>query len=228
MAKKKPAQKRPATAVVGEMLLVDTSSLVPKYEDQHSNPNKMDPERFSALVTAIKEEGFLQPILVTISPEGVMRIEDGHHRWWAALQLKLPQVSVVVKTSIDAGRATLLGIGMNRLRGELDLSTTIDVIREVQEMIGDLPMVEISTLTGFTSDELEMLLEETTGSAILEDGAAALDEVREEVEVDKQKTYTLELTFTDREVFKRVKRRLKKLGGGDLSHGVVVALAEDE
>lgn len=226
-ARKKKQAPVSSAGKVATMLLVGIDTLVPKYGDQHSNPNKMDPERYSALVTAIKEEGFLQPILVTLEANGRYRIEDGHHRWWAARQLGLTEVSIVVKEEISVARATLLGIGMNRLRGELDLSTTVDVIREAQAVI-DFTMVEISTLTGFTEDELQMLLEETTAESILEDGAGALDEVRDDVEVEQQKTYTLELTYTDREVFKRVKRRLKKLGGGDMAHGVVVALAEDE
>lgn len=225
MASKK--KTKPEIAVA-ETQLVAITSLVPKYADRDSNPNRMEPERYAGLVAAMRDEGFLQPILVTPLPGGKWRIEDGHHRWWAAKELGLSHVSIAIKANAQsAAHATLLGIGMNRLRGELDLSTTIDVIREAQAILDGITLPEVSALTGFTLDELELLLE-APPEIDLSESASNVDSVREEIETDGAKTYTLELVFTDREQFKLVKKRLKKLGGGDMAVGVVVAIAEDD
>ena len=210
------------TDSVAEHRVVDTDTLVPRYENESDNPNHMEPEKYALLVNAISQEGFLQPILVTPMEDGRLRIEDGHHRWWAAKQVGLPQVSVSIKKT-GAERAMLLGIGMNRLRGELDLGTTADIIRAVQESLS-LEMPEVSMLTGFTAEELETLLSDSnTPEEILEEGAGSM----QDIEVEEGKTYLLEISFSDREEFKLAKRKLRKLGGGNLATGVLVALGED-
>lgn len=230
--KKTDAPQEQTTGALAPVLTVACGDLVPRYADAASNPNRMEAEKYAMLLAAIRDEGFLQPILVTRLPNGKYRIEDGHHRWWAARELGLTEVSVCVKEYAGAKenpRATLLGIGMNKLRGELDLSTTVDVIREVQDILDGIELPEISALTGFTTEELELLLEDPTDPAgLLDDSGSAIDEVEREERKDSDKVYTLELKFTDKDQFKLVKRKLRKLGSGDLAHGVVVALGEDD
>lgn len=212
---------------VAETRVVSIDDLVPRYADAETNPNRMEPEKYDLLVRAIQQEGFLQPILVTETDDGKWRIEDGHHRWWAAKQVGMKTVSVSIKKMdsdlLVAGQAMLIGIGMNRLRGELDLAVATDIIREVQEVLA-LSIPDVSVLTGFTEDELNTLLaDQTTPEEILEDGAGSVNEVEE----NDSKTYLLEINFTDREQFKLAKRKLRKLGKGDLSIGLLVALGEE-
>lgn len=214
---------------IAEIQVVNIDSLVPRYADPETNPNRMEAEKYDLLVRAIQQEGFLQPILVTAveGEKGKWRIEDGHHRWWAAKQTGMKEVSVCIKKMdadlLQAGQAMLIGIGMNRLRGELDLSVATDIIREVQEALS-LTIPDVSVLTGFTEDELSTLLAtQSDPEEILEEGAGAVADV----EVEDGKTYLLEINFSDRDEFKLAKRKLRKLGKGDLAVGLLVALGEE-
>ena len=84
------------------------------------NPNVMEPEQYGMLVEAIRKVGFLQPLLVRRT-NGTVTCIDGHHRLRAAREVGLKTVPCV---TVDAGddQVTALRLGMNRLRGELNLA----------------------------------------------------------------------------------------------------------
>jgi ParB-like chromosome segregation protein Spo0J len=227
---KKKATAQPAGAHlednrVAEIRVVDIERVTPRYPDPADNPNKMEPERFDLLVKAIAQEGFLQPLLVT-QRENDYLIEDGHHRLDAALKAGLKQVSIAITHAAkpqDEARAKLLGLGMNRLRGELDLRLASDIIREVQDALS-LETLEVSILTGFTEEELLSLLKDTDDIDLEDESASEVGDTLP----DDALVFLLELQFGDREQFKLAKRRLKKLGGGNMTTGLMIALAEDE
>lgn len=233
MSKKKPIKKPAASASaayltdnrVAEIRVVDIGMVTPRYPDPADNPNKMEPERFELLVKAIGQEGFLQPLLVT-QRENDYLIEDGHHRLEAARRAGLKQVSIAITHATkaqDEARAKLLGLGMNRLRGELDLRLASDIIREVQDALS-LETPEVSILTGFTEEELLSLLKNTDDIDLEDEGAGEMgDTLPNDV-----LTFLLEIQFADREEFKLAKKRLKKLGNGNMATGLMIALAEDE
>lgn len=227
---KKPTGKTPVDPTEAVVLELDIGQLVPRYADAAANPNRMAPEVFASLVELIKTEGFLQPILVTRMKNGKYRIEDGHHRWWAARELGLTKVTAVVKESMtEDQRARLLGLGMNRLRGELDLSTAVDIIREVQAVVDNLELAEISQLSGFTSEELDLLLADSTDPGeLLDSDVGTIGDIEREERSSDEKTYNLEIVFTDKDQYKLARRKLRRMGKGDLAHGVMVALGEDE
>jgi len=220
-----PIASTKAATAVPVPFVVPISSLTPRYADRDANPNKMDDDRFALLQRAIVEEGFLQPILVAPVGPDQFRIEDGHHRWMAAQAAGLSEVSVVLKND-ETARAMLLGIGMNRLRGEIDLTTAASVIAEAQAML-DLPMLEVAMLTGFSAAELDTLLSSVADVAdILENGAQDVPD-EETSEKDVSATFTLEIVFTNREAYKLVRRKLRKMGKGDMARGVLAALGEE-
>lgn len=222
MSKKKQGSVRVESR---EVVVAD---LIPRYAGRTDNPNRMDDERFALLVEAIRAEGFLQPILVTPTADGRFRIEDGHHRWLAAREVGLKSVpAVVLHADPHSSRAVLLGLGMNRLRGELNLSSAAMLISEAQAELA-LPMPEMSILTGFTADEIETLLGsvgDDVPDLVLDDSATTIE--RTERAADSEKVYELTIKFTDRDQFKLAKRKLRKLGKGDMAFGVLVALGED-
>lgn len=202
---------------------VRVEHLVPRYATREENPNKLDDERFEMLKAAIKEEGFLQPILVTRIDEARYQIEDGHHRYWGALEHGMPEITAVFKQE-HPERAKLLGIGMNRLRGEVDLTAAAAVITEAQAVLA-LSDAELSMLTGFTASELSALLDTTAdASDILDDGVGDLEE---EDDAEVKAEFVLEVVFTDRDAFKLAKRKLRKMGKGDLAAGLLAALGEE-
>lgn len=123
------------------------------------NPNKMSPERFALLVKAIEHEGFLQPVLVRpVKGDEVYTYEmvDGHHRLDAVESLGHGSILAVVAEATDA-EALALQVGLNKLRGELDLVLCASQLQQlVQEYQWD---AEELTLTGFDSEECRAMLD---------------------------------------------------------------------
>lgn len=126
---------------------------------RQDNPNKMDPERFDLLVKAIATEGFLQPVLVRpISGDEVYLYEmiDGHHRLDAVESLGQSTVLAVIAEATDA-EALALQVGLNKLRGELDLMLCASTLQSLVEEHKWDP--EELTLSGFSTEECRAMLE---------------------------------------------------------------------
>jgi ParB-like chromosome segregation protein Spo0J len=197
-----------------------------RYADLESNPNKMEDDKFDLLTAMIKEEGFLQPVLVTRTATGY-RIEDGHHRYWAAKRAGLETITGVLLDEANAQRSMLVGLGMNRLRGELELNSAADIIQEVQAIL-NLPMEEVAVLSGFTVSELDALL-----ATHLDSGDDILANAGKDIHGDDDENrppaiYTLEIPFEDVDTFRLAKRKLKKMGKGNLCAGLMTALGEED
>lgn len=190
-----------------------------------NNPNRMDSEKYGLLVKAIERFGFLSPILIRQHVEAEAPFEyqviDGHHRLRAAQDLKLDQIpAVLVKSDDDEMNA--LQIGMNRLRGELDLSMTSQIMLELKS--ANWSMEDLSHL-GFTTDELDVML---STEVDLEEFPESIEAPADGVTSDKP--FLLELEFESHEDFKEAKRKLKKAAGktGTLSDGLLRVLRGEE
>ena len=219
----------PSPAALEAPLQADIFSidqLTPRYT-RESNPNKMDDERFGLLVASIRTEGFLVPVLVNRMPDGKLVIEDGHHRYWAAKEAGLRQITAIVK-AYSAARGALIGVGLNRNRGELDLGQTVEVVQAAREA-EELEVQELSVLTGFTSAELEAFFT----------AAHEVDPIEDEVapqsgddDTKLPRPFLLEITFSTKDQLKLARRKLRKAAGkgGDLALGLmnVLGLAEGE
>lgn len=70
-------------------------------------PNKKQPrrnfdeEKIAALADSIKENGLIQPIIITPSENGLYKIVAGERRWRAAKKAKLKEVPAIVRTYND-------------------------------------------------------------------------------------------------------------------------------
>ena len=187
-----------------------------RWPDRADNPNKMDDEKFNMLVEAMRSEGFLQPVLINSDN----LLFDGHHRYYAAQivgggsDIEIP----CVEKSMDNLRGTALGIGMNRLRGELSLADTATVLQEIARDSG-YEYDELSKLSGFTPDELETLLQPTDLADVMDDATSTI-----EAAVDAPiKPFSLELLFIDKDSMIAARKALKKAAGvgGDLATGLL-------
>lgn len=151
MAKKTPAPE--VTAYPLHWLPLDS------IKRRSDNPNTMEKRHFDSLVSAMKRVGFLQPILVRelTPPEGPLHYEliDGHHRHDAARAAGIDPVPAIV-VPYDTDLACALQIGMNRLRGELDL---LNCAQSMSRLAADGWGLEELTLTGFDLDECRSMLE---------------------------------------------------------------------
>jgi len=187
------------------------------------NPNVMEPERYGLLVEAIRKEGFLQPVLAyPLGTPGEYRIVDGHHRVKAAREVGMVEVPAVIVADVEEAHAIAIRIGMNRLRGELDLTS---VGRALKDLVGQGWQVEDLTITGFNVGEVTDLLASVSQSV---DAALPKDMEAPPADYDVEdsgdtKPYVLEIEFTSREEYQRAKKGLKRAAGkgNPLSDGLL-------
>jgi ParB/RepB/Spo0J family partition protein len=207
-----------------------------------TNPNVMDGAHYKALVAGIKAEGFLQPILVREIPDEEQgtappadapeyEIVDGHHRVRAAEEAGMLVVpAVIAAPGMSLAAARLQAIGMNKRRGELDLT---EVGRAFADLHGEGWSVESLALTGFSENEVGDLLRSVSqdvDKALAKDisvPAGSFDD--DDAQEPTAKPFLLEILFTDRDEFKAAKRGLKRAAGKgkDLARGLLVLLGED-
>lgn len=187
------------------------------------NPNKMSDTEFSALVRHIEEQGFVAPILVR-RVGTTFHIADGHHRVRAAQRAGYTEVLAVEWDGTEAQRK-LLAIGMNRIRGQLDLS---EVAKIFADLHADGWAVEDLTVTGYSADEIDDLLK--VSQSVTEDVIYPLDDAQPIHSSDNAdapaRPLVLELTFASREELQKAKRGLRRAAGKnrELGEGLLILL----
>lgn len=201
------------------------------HEPTSKNPNVMSSEDFTILTAAIRREGFLQPVLARprlIERGGSYEIIDGVHRCKAAAAAGLVSVPCII-VDVDDDTAVMLRIAMNKLRGELDLAT---VARQVEALRAD-HSIEDLLVTGYTEkalkDLLEMAAEDRPEDALAQMGADPSEAAPEEERDPDAPAFTLEIALlVTRREFLSIKRKLRKLGGGDMGAGLIHLMNEEE
>ena len=93
--------------------MVSTSNLSPN----PWNPNEMTDFMFEREKESIRKFGFLDPITVRETAEG-LQIVDGEHRWKAAKELGSLELPIINLGSITKAKAQALTEALNNLRGE--------------------------------------------------------------------------------------------------------------
>lgn len=193
-------------------------SQIKPFWTRETNPNKMEEDRFKLLVEMIKREGFLVPVFV----DSNYTLYDGHHRFWAAEAAGLTEIQVVVK-DMPANKGMAIGTGMNRLRGNLDLSVTGDLIKDLVDS-NDYSFEELSVMTGFTQDELDALTRISSEKIVTVDQEPPAP-AEATSNQSSTRTYTLALTFTNSGDYEFVKKTLKKAADGeDFADGLLTIL----
>ena len=172
-------------------------------QDAPRNANKMEPGKYQALKLSIQKKGFLQPVLVVRLKGAVerYRIVDGHHRIKALRELGEVYADAIV-ADLTPEDIEALGLGMNRARGELDLSISSDILISLGD-VGWTP--DDLLITGFSAGELEDLMHL---EASIQDLVEGLEKEKPE---KKQKTsWHLKIPFKSRETRDAVEYSLQK------------------
>lgn len=186
------------------------------------NANRMTEEDHAALVRAMMHLGVdLQPPLVRPLPGGRYEIVDGHHRVEAAKQAGATHMLVAVCALTDE-EAQLLGLGMNRVRGEIDLGVASDVLRV---LVQNGANADLLALSGFNTEEMEALLaahEDESPSPV-----ASFDD--EEETPTSLGQFVLEVAFDRKDDMGKVRRAVKRAAGkgGTLAQGLLRLIEED-
>ena len=183
------------------------------------NANVMESEQFDVLVRAIRERGFLQPVLVRELQDsdgdvtGLYEIIDGHHRVRAAAEVGLPTIPYCNVGPVDDATAIGLALSMNRIRGEVNLTDAASLLASLAE--AGWNDAELS-LTGFSPAEAHALLESLQPEPELPPmDPAGLPETNEDggMPVDEAGPFFLELSFPTKELMNKAKRGLRKAAG---------------
>lgn len=179
------------------------------------NPNVMTPEAFEGLKESIRQNGFLQPILVAGS-----LIVDGHHRTDALLALGYTE-TIVWALPMDTPMevVNILSLGMNRLRGFVSLDAAESLLRE---LVDDGASEEALVATGFSDSDIASIFEDADPEPTsLSSGARADDAILPE------KPHVLELRFATAEEKKQAARGLRKASGKskDIGQGLLLLLS---
>ena len=198
------------------------------------NANHMAKEVYEKLRDAMLVLGTsdLQPLLVAPRADGKFDLIDGHHRLDAGVELGATDILCVV-ADLPEGARKLLGLGMNRLRGEVDLKEASTILQDVERLLtgvedglntGTLVTGTFEAelaLSGFSSDELVSLLDagDSKEEEIQPEANLGLDEEPK----GPPKPFLLELTFGTRADLNKVKRKLRHAAGAskDLSEGLL-------
>lgn len=199
-----------------------------RLDEPARNPNHMEPEEYQALVQAIRHRGFLQPILVNKHDDGVeptYEIIDGVHRKRAALEAGLETAKCIVTHELPREVIETLRIGMNKLRGQLNLAEVATIFDELVK--GGFPLDEL-TVTGFSRDDIDNLL-----AAASQEETDVLPEAMESTpnsDDDENPIFVLELKFTDRNEYQLARRVLRRAAGkdGELKDGLLKLLGEEK
>lgn len=192
-----------------------------------TNPNVMDEGAYKGLVRAIRELGFLQPILVRPLEEGAYEIVDGHHRVRAAREAGMAAVPAVVAESEDP---LVTAISMNHHRGELDLTAVGRAFAELKASGWEVPDL---TVTGFSEAEVADLLSSVTtdvDKALPRDISVPAESFDDDDDGASVKPWVLEIPFSSVEEMKLARRGLKRAAGKgkDLARGLLALLGHEK
>lgn len=195
--------------------------------DAPRNANRMDDVRWEKLKSAIRADGFLQPVLVRELAGGRYEIVDGHHRTRAARELGMSHLpAIVFDGSVGAADAARIAIAMNRLRGELRLGEVAEIFAE---LVDDGVDVADLIATGFSADEVDALIAAAhdTGEEISASMGAVEPKKDDADEIIKP--WMLEIPFGSKRDLDRVKKAIKRAAGrgGELASGLLRLCGEE-
>jgi len=139
------------------------------------NPNVQSDFMFEKTIAAVKEFGFIDPVTVRSSINGVAlarkQIIDGEHRVRAAKRLGLESVLIVDLGDVSDARAKTLTDVLNRMRGENDAQRWAEMVESIKleapEMVELLPYsaAEITAMLAVNTFDWEALSAEAAASS---------------------------------------------------------------
>ncbi len=132
---------------------IDTSKIKP-YEQ---NPRKISQKAIQTVADSITQYGFQQPIVV----DKDFCIIVGHTRWQAAKELNIKQVPVIRAEKLTAEQSNAYRI-MDNKSNENTKWDDKQLLDQLQQLIKDENLQELSYETGFTEAELQKYFKTTT------------------------------------------------------------------
>jgi ParB/RepB/Spo0J family partition protein len=185
------------------------------------NPNVVPPDIMEQLVEQIKEEGFLQPVLLrNIKKENGYKYEiiDGEHRYNAALKAGYTSEDQLPSIILDKNlpEAMISTINMNKLRGEFDTLRLAEVIHTLHKTYS---IEELEKKLGYTKDQQEGM------TRLLDYDFDALDNEGVDLSEQEPEEYEFKTILTAKQN-KVVQDALEATGKGDIPKSLVCICLE--
>ena len=130
---------------------------VDELEENPWNPNEMTESIFEHLKKEYERVGILQPILVRPHNE-THQIVDGEHRWRAAKQMDIDEITCVVKEMTDE-EAKITTLNMNEIKGTNNPIKETEVIMDLKEENDVEELSELLVKSENELKEMEMLMD---------------------------------------------------------------------
>ncbi len=136
-----------------------------RLKDADRRTRRTSPAQLERVTRSVSQFGVVKPVI--ISTEG--KIIDGHNLVEVARRMGLAEIECVIIEHLSKEELRLARLALNRIQetGEWDLDELSDEFEELQALDFDL------TLSGFGAAEMDLLLDQGTALAGLDDGVPA-------------------------------------------------------
>lgn len=156
-------------------------------EPNKNQPRKsFDKEKIDALAKSIKENGLIQPIIITPSKNGMYKIVAGERRWRAAKKAGLKEIPTVVRNYSDEQVAEIALIenlqreDLNPIEEALGYKSLLEEFNLTQELISQ----KIGKSRSAVANSLRLLNLEKTIQELLMSGKISSGHARAILSVD--------------------------------------------
>lgn len=154
---------------------------IEKIKPYENNPKKHPQKQIDRIIESIKEFGFVMPILV----DDDFNIISGHGRYEAVKQMGMEKISCIINSSLTEGQKRAYRIADNKLaESEYDYEKMRQEFMLLKEADFKLDV------TGFSVDEINMIIENMDIDKFFENGEGKFFEDEEIEETPKQKIIT--------------------------------------
>lgn len=130
------------------------------------NPRKITPEQASSLQRSLTEFGTVEPIIWN---KQTGHIVGGHQRLDALQALGETETDVLIVDMLEE-REKMLNLALNKISGEWDVRSLIDLFNELGDIDIDL------SLTGFSTEEIASYIDPPNFAPATEDEQSRLTE----------------------------------------------------
>lgn len=195
------------------------------------NHNSMSEPAYLRLKAGIDELGFVQNLVVVPRDDGEFEIADGHHRHRALSELGWQFGPSYVAEDWDAAQHLIARIGLNKNRGELNLTMVAEDITYLADTLG--ASMDDMICTGYDEGEINDMLatmRDDLNAVTPQDiaGTTITNDEPTESGAANPRPFLLEFTFASKAERKAVRDACKRAGNGDITDGLLVLAGVEE
>lgn len=153
------------------------------------NPRKISAEMKRRLKNSMDQFGYVEPIVVNLR---TMHVVGGNQRLAVLKEMGVKEV-MVAAVDLDEVQERALNLALNSIKGDWDIPKLTELLDELKK---EAEADKLLDSTGFTPNEIAVLLAEPSSSALKMD---ELSETIHKKAAEKNVSYVVHLVFKSRE-----------------------------